>query len=188
MNVPQPEQRSTGANLRGAALLVIDVQRGLFTRPVPIYQSEKLLENICLLMERARQARLPVVIVQHSNANLLPFESEGWQLHPAVCPQEGDLRIHKQHGSAFEKTGLKARLEPARIDTVVVAGLVTQACIRATCLDARRLGYRVVLAQDAHSNYHRQAAQIIQESQAELTAAGVELQPTAQIVTWLAAL
>ena len=38
------------------ALLIIDMQQGLFHGPVSPYQADALLANVCLLIEKARQA------------------------------------------------------------------------------------------------------------------------------------
>lgn len=69
-------------------------------------------------------------------------------------------------------------LDTRNIHTVVVTGLITHGCVQATCLDARELGYRVILVADGHSNYHREAARVIDECHQTLTAAGVELAET----------
>ncbi|NLE75725.1 MAG: isochorismatase family protein, partial [Chloroflexi bacterium] len=54
-------------------------------------------------------------------------------------------------------------------------------CVRATCLDACQLGYEVTLVQDAHSNYHPQAAQIIDEWHRRLSEQGVSILPTQDV-------
>ena len=41
------------------ALLIIDMQQGLFRGPVSPYQADALLANVCLLIEKARQAEVP---------------------------------------------------------------------------------------------------------------------------------
>jgi nicotinamidase-related amidase len=84
------------------------------------------------------------------------------------------LVIRKRHGSAFEQTPLKAQLDARGVTGLVVTGLVTQGCVRATSLDAKKLGYRVILASDGHSNYHKQAARLIQEWNQKLNEAGVD--------------
>jgi aminoglycoside 6'-N-acetyltransferase len=163
------------------ALLVIDVQQGLFQKPTPIYQAAELLQTITALVARARQRRAPVIYVQHSDQkNLLPG-SPAWQLHPQLQPLPPDYLIHKQHGNAFEATDLHAILQSVNVTCLVVAGLVTQGCIRATCLGALQLGYRVILAADGHSTYSRPAAQLIAEWNQKLSALQVELQPAAQV-------
>ncbi len=70
---------------RNAALLVIDVQKGLFERSTPIFNGEQVLENINALIVRARQAGVPVIFIQHANESTLVKESDAWQLHPKSC-------------------------------------------------------------------------------------------------------
>ncbi len=163
------------------ALLVVDVQRELFAKSTPIYQAERLLANVNALVARARAAGAPVFFVQHSSDRILAKGSEGWQLHPALQPSAGDGRVDKLHGSAFEGTGLGAELAARQVDRVVVAGLVTHGCVKATCLDAVRLGYGVTLAGDAHSSYSKDAARQIEQWNGKLATAGVQVRPTAEI-------
>lgn len=44
------------------ALLIIDMQQGLFHGPVSPYSANQVLSNICLLIEKARQAQVPVFL------------------------------------------------------------------------------------------------------------------------------
>jgi nicotinamidase-related amidase len=163
------------------ALLVIDVQQGLFRRPTPIYQAETLLDNINDLVARAHQIGVPVYYIQHSNQKILVKGSPDWQLHPQLHPTKQDGRIHKLYGNTFQDTGLDEALRSRGVDTLVITGLVTQGCVKATCLGGRELGYHVILASDAHSNYNKKAAQIIQEWHEKLSAQAVVLQPTSEI-------
>ncbi len=163
------------------ALLVIDVQQGLFNKPTPIYQDKALLENINLLADRAHQAGVPVCYVQHSDKKALVKGSKDWQLHPRLHPLEGDIFIHKQHGNAFEGTDLEEEMKSRNIDSVVVTGLVTHGCVRATCLGAIKQGYEVVLVKDGHSSYSQKAAQLIEEWNQKLSTASVELALTSEI-------
>ena len=68
------------------ALLVIDVQQGLFRKSTPIYRAEALLDTIESLIERAHAAGVLVVYVQHASDKVLPFGSADWQLHPGCTP------------------------------------------------------------------------------------------------------
>jgi nicotinamidase-related amidase len=166
-------------NLNDIALLVIDVQKGLFEKPIPIYEADNLVENICLLADRAHEANIPVFFIQHSSEKILPKGTDGWQFHPKIQPLKSDRIIPKQHGSAFIQTTLQAELEARQIKRVVVTGLVTHGCVRATCLDAQKLGYKVILVEDGHSSYHRQAKKLIDEWNKKLSQGIVELR-TAQ--------
>ncbi len=92
-----------------------------------------------------------------------------------------DKSIHKIHGNAFEDTILDQELSSRNIDSLVVMGLVTHGCVRATCIGAKNLGYRVILVKDGHSSYSKQAAQLIEEWNQKLNDVNVELRLAAEI-------
>ena len=166
---------------QATALLVIDVQHGLFRKSTPIYRAEPLLNTIATLIDRAHAAGALVVYIQHASDKVLPFGSADWQLHPRLHPGEGDLMVHKQHGNAFEDTPLHAELTSRGIGRVILTGLVTHGCVKATCLGALALGYRVTLAADGHSSYSKDAAQLILEWNRKLNEAETVVAPAAQI-------
>lgn len=168
-------------NQHPIALLVIDVQQGLFKKSTPIYKADELLENITTLVGRAHESDVPVFYIQHSDARNLVKGSADWQLHAQLQPQHEDYIIHKQHGNAFEDTPLEETLRSLHIDTVVVTGLVTHGCVKATCLGARELGYNVILVQDGHSSFSKDAADLIEKWHKNLSARQVEVRPTATI-------
>ena len=65
-------------------------------------------------------------------------------------PLPGEIVIHKQRKpSAFFGTPLAADLIADRADTVVVAGMTTSGCVRATAVDAFQLNFHVVIPQEA---------------------------------------
>jgi len=166
---------------RATALLVIDVQQGLFRKSTPIFRAEPLLDTITTLVERAHAANLLVVYIQHASDRVLPFGSADWQLHPRLRLGEGDLIVHKQHGNAFEDTSLHPELAARGVGRVIVTGLVTHGCVKATCEGALALGYAVVLAADGHSSYSKDAARLVEEWNRKLDEAGARVMPAAQI-------
>jgi nicotinamidase-related amidase len=163
------------------ALLVIDVQDGLFHKSTPIYQAEALLGNIRLLVERAHQTGTQVIYIQHSSDKVLPWGSPEWQLHPSMHLQAEDLLVHKQHGNAFEDTPLDGELRARNIQRLVISGLVTHGCVKATCQGALVQGYQVILVQDAHSSYSKDAARLIEEWNGKLKKEGAELRPARDV-------
>ena len=163
------------------ALLVIDVQQGLFKKSTPIYNAEALLENINLLVHRAHQAGVPVFYIQHSGGSSLVKGTPDWRFHHEIQPQKIDTIVHKQHGNAFEDTNLDQLLQSRDISCLVVTGLLTDGCVRASCLGALKQGYRVVLAEDGHSTYNRQAPQVIEQWNQKLSAKQVELSSSSEI-------
>jgi nicotinamidase-related amidase len=151
------------------ALLVIDVQVGMFTDPAyPPYQGEALLANLSTLLEKARSAGVPVIYVQHSDGSpqepLWP-ESEGWPIHPAIAPQPGEPVVHKKTPDSFYETTLQTELENLGIKRLVIAGMQTEYCVDTTTRQAFSRGYKITLVKDAHSTFdtsNLKAAQIVQ--------------------------
>ena len=164
------------------ALLVIDVQQGLFEYKLPIYMADELLENINNLVKKAHENDAPVVYIQHTNKKHLKQNSREWQFHSAIKPQKRDHHIHKQSGNAFMNTGLAELLHSLGVKQVIACGLVTQGCVRATCLGGLKLGFDVVLANDAHSTTGKTADNIIKRTHKELSEAGVTLLPAEEVV------
>jgi nicotinamidase-related amidase len=158
-----------------SALVVIDVQRALFEKSTPVYGAEALLCNINALIHRAHQQGIPVFFFRHSNQSFLAHGSDGWQFHPALKLDAADILLEKTHGSAFQDTCFHQALQERKISRLVVTGLVTNGCVRATCEDARKRGYTVVLVKDGHSSYQRDAVKIIDEWNERLCAQGIEL-------------
>lgn len=164
------------------ALLVIDVQQGMFGKSIPVYQAEQLLQNINLLIDQAHAAGVSVIFVQHCDNRALVKGSPDWQLHQELHFLGEDAVVLKEHGNAFEKTGLDEELKGRRITTVVVTGLVTHGCVKNSCLGALALGYKVVLAADGHSSFSKDAAGLIEEWNGKLGEQDVRVVPAVEIV------
>lgn len=151
-------------NTSHTALLIIDVQSGLF----PTYRGDELLANISQLLTKAHEATIPVIYVQHSEdhpQSPLRFQSEGWQIHPAIAPRPDETIIHKKTSSSFYKTNLQEVLTERGIQKLVIAGLQTDWCIDTTTRHASLLDYEVTLVSDSHSTEDSDtltAAQIVE--------------------------
>jgi len=168
--------------LNNPALLIIDVQRGLFAKELPIYDEDRMLANINLLADKAHAAKIPVFWVQHCSEKTLVEGTDAWKLHKAFIPSKADNFIRKHHGNAFEDTPLKAELDALHVRAVVVVGLVTHGCVQHTCNGAHELGYDVVLVKDAHSNYNVKARDVINEWNTTLSHDGVvRLESTVEV-------
>jgi nicotinamidase-related amidase len=134
------------------ALLLIDIQQGMFGPDEICHEPERLLANAGGLLVRARAAGVPVFHVQHcEEGGPLAPNTAAWQIRPEVTPRDGEPVTQKLACSSFYQTGLDERLRAAGIDRLVIAGLQTEFCIDTACRVAQSLGYRVTLAGDAHS-------------------------------------
>ncbi len=169
------------------ALLVIDVQKGMFLPPTPAFQEQAVVRRIAGLQARARSGGLPIVHVQHDGGagDVLAHGTPGWAIDPRVAPASGEAVLEKRFCSAFQETDLQARLAAAKIERLVIAGLQTEYCIDTTCRAAFALGYKVVLASDAHTTFDSptlSAAQIIAHHNATLGGPFCELKRADEIL------
>jgi maleamate amidohydrolase len=74
----------------------------------------------------------------------------GWgEIAPPLEPKPGEPVVVKQYASAFFGTSLAATLHAAGVDTVVVSGVSTSGCIRATATDALNHGFRPQVVRQA---------------------------------------
>jgi nicotinamidase-related amidase len=168
------------------ALVIIDMQEGMFADVVEPYRGGEVLERIGKLLERARSSNVPVFHVQHDGGpgDILAKGSAGWPHHPAVAPRGGETVIEKRHSSAFHDTDFHARLTRASVDRLVIAGMQTEMCVDSACRAAAALGYRVVLASDAHTTFDTRvlpAERIVAHHNNTLDGAFVELLPVDEI-------
>jgi len=68
---------------------------------------------------------------------------------PAVAPRPGEVVVTKQYASAFFGTSLASTLRATGVDTVVIVGLTTSGCVRASALDALQHGFVPVVVREA---------------------------------------
>ena len=67
----------------------------------------------------------------------------------ALEPVAGELVVVKQYASAFFGTSLATTLHTAGVDTLVIAGVSTSGCVRATAMDALNSGFRPQVVREA---------------------------------------
>jgi ureidoacrylate peracid hydrolase len=72
----------------------------------------------------------------------------GHEIAPEVAPENGDVVIEKQRSSGFVGTNLDMILRSNRIESIVLAGVVTHGCVFATGLSAMMSDYYVTVAED----------------------------------------
>lgn len=175
-------------SLPATALLVIDVQRAAFdgVRCPPMDAPERLLASTHALLAAAREGQRAIVFVQHGEGAGEPFEhgTPHWQLHESLVPRDGESRLDKRESSSFAGTGLHERLQALQVGTLVLCGLQSEHCVSNTARSAIELGYRVRVAQDGHGTWPwdgRTAAEIRDDVNRRLAAAGAEVEPTAAL-------
>jgi nicotinamidase-related amidase len=148
-----------------SALLIIDVQVGIIDG-LRAYHGREVMEQIYMLLSKARASNVPIVYIQHDGeqGHILESGSEGWKIHPDIKPREEDRIIRKRASDSFFETTLQHELEARGIRHLIVAGCMTEYCVDTTSRRAISLGYDVTLVGDAHTTVDNKlltAAQII---------------------------
>ena len=155
------------------ALVVVDMINGFTDPACPLGSDcpEVVSANVKLLHE-FRQRSLPVyftTVVYHDTnqarvfrqrvdaLNLLTPDSVWVQLDDRLARAPGEELLEKQWASAFHKTDLDTRLRARQIDTLVVTGLTTSGCVRATAVDGLQYDYQVLVPREAVGDRNQQA-------------------------------
>jgi nicotinamidase-related amidase len=129
------------------ALMVIDVQNGVVAEA---HERDAVVANINTLVRKARDERVPIVWVQHSDEGL-EKGSDDWEYIQELTRDEAEPLVHKTFGDSFEGTDLEEVLAEAGVGRLIVSGAQSDACIRSTIHGAFTRGYDVTLVGDAHT-------------------------------------
>ncbi len=158
---------------RKPALLVVDMIRGFTDPACPLGCDcpEVVAANVRLLRE-FHSCGLPVyfttVVYRHPDQarvfrqripalNLLTMDSIWIELDERLTVHGDDELIEKQWASAFHRTDLDQRLRQRGVDSLVVTGLTTSGCVRATAVDGLQYDYPVVVPREAVGDRNPQA-------------------------------
>ena len=150
---------------RKPALIVVDMINGFTDPACPLGCDcpEVVAANVRLLRE-FHSSGLPVfftTVVFHNDEqarvfrsrinalNVLTPDSHWVELDDALEMAEGDVLVEKQWASAFHKTDLDEQLRAAGVDSLVVTGLTTSGCVRATAVDGLQYDYPVQVPREA---------------------------------------
>lgn len=156
-----------------SALLVIDLQVRLVSLAD---DGGEVVGRVVRLIERARDAAVPVCFIQHESRDLVPG-TMGWQIDPRLGCRDDDLVVPKKACDAFHQTELGAALAERGIDHLVICGMQTEYCVDTTVRRAIVEGYPVTLVADGHTtvgNDVLSARQIRQHHNATLDGFGIE--------------
>ena len=144
-----------------SAVLVIDVQKGLFD-PEP-FETDQVIERINIVTQKARMSGCPVLFIQHETAREpLLYNSEGWNLHQGLAVLDEDLKIRKTTPDSFLRTNLEDTLKSKGIKNLIICGFASEFCVDTTVRRAAALGYTVSLVADAHTTHDKAHATALQ--------------------------
>ena len=135
------------------ALLILDMQVGLFHGPDKPWAGEALLDTLNALLTKARTAGAPVFLARHVGPPGSPIEpgSPLTQLLPQLRLAGHEVIFEKTRPNAFAMTGLAEQLKACGAEGVVIAGMKTQYCVDSTCRATRDMGFDAVLIANGHT-------------------------------------
>lgn len=153
------------------ALILVDFVQAYFDENCALYAGvEDALESALRVREHAWAAGIPVIytnVVYHEDGadggvffrkvpvlkNFLVGNPMG-EWPSGLQPADDELVISKQYPSAFFGTSLASSLHSMDIDTLIITGVTTSGCIRATCVDAMSNGFIPIVVADACGDRH----------------------------------
>ena len=122
------------------------------------------VENTARLLSAARSRSIPIIYTtspfrpetgdqpKKSAADESPgfqkWDQRAVQIDERISPHPEDLVIEKESASAFAGTHLIGYLIAHRVDTVLITGCSTSACIRATATDAKSNRFQPIIISD----------------------------------------
>ncbi len=153
------------------ALLLVDFVEAYFDPTCPLYAGvDDALASALRVRAAARSAKVPVI---YTNVVYHPQALDGGRFYQKAQPlksflkgsplgawpkglevADDELVISKQYPSAFFGTSLASTLTTWGIDSVILTGLTTSGCIRATCVDTSSHGFIPIVVRDACGDRH----------------------------------
>ena len=158
-----------------SVLVVVDVQNELVADRRLAPRAGVFLPRVAALLGKFRRRKAPIVHVHyvtepdgrgcmaHHEANKLRRcvrGTPGAAPHPSAEPHSSEPVFAKHSYSAFSAPDFEAYIEQLGVDTVLICGLYSHACVRQTALDALEKRYRVQIAQDAIASYDALHAEV----------------------------
>lgn len=153
------------------ALVLVDFAKAYFDPACELYAGvEDALASALRIRQAARTAQVPVVLTevvyQDGGVNGGRFYEKSKPLHnfikgrktaefaDGIVPYADEIVVSKQYPSAFFGTSLASTLTAGGIDSVILTGLSTSGCVRASCVDSMSHGFRTLVVADACGDRH----------------------------------
>jgi nicotinamidase-related amidase len=146
------------------ALVVVDMCRGFIDPSSPLgFECDELIEANIRLVNKFREKNLPVIFTttlyrdefeasvfrsRLPDLNILKPGSKEISFLETLSPNKDETLIEKKFASAFFETSLANHLNQIQVDSVIVSGVTTSGCVRATALDSLQNNFLTIVAED----------------------------------------
>ena len=157
------ESHSTGIG-DYPALVVVDMCKAFIDSSSPLgFECDELIQANINLINKFRLNKLPVIFTTtiYRNAseasvfrskipalNILEPESDAISFIDDLAPLKDEILIEKKFASAFFQTKLTDSLLKIQADSIVICGVTTSGCVRATAVDSLQNNFPTTIAED----------------------------------------
>lgn len=148
------------------SVVMVDLVRAYFEPGAQLYMGkDDCLASAARILEASRNAGIPVI---HTKVAFTPGGADGGrffqkvgalehfagetrlgEIMPEVAPREDETVLVKQYASSFFGTSLASTLTFHGVDTLIITGVSTSGCIRATAVDGIQHGFIPLVVRDA---------------------------------------
>merc|ERR1719261_1086228 len=159
---PSEAKGGTSVDTKKTAVVFIEYQNEFTTEGGKLHGAVKecmdetgMLKKSSALASKARAAgakvfHAPISFKEDASDKLFTEGSWNADFHPSMQPQPGDVVVQNKKGlDAFPGTDLEAQLKANGIETVVLAGFLTNCCVESTMRTAYEKGFNVITLTDA---------------------------------------
>ncbi len=152
---------------RRPALILIDFAQAYFEPTSPLFGGEgcrSALDSALRMRALAHECGLPVILTEvvyrrggadggvfFKKAPVLSCFLAGSPTQRyaiGLTPRDDEMLVAKQYPSAFFGTSLGPALTAAGVDTLIITGLTTSGCVRATCVDSMSSGFITLVVRE----------------------------------------
>ena len=157
------ESHSTGIG-DYPALVVVDMCKAFIDSSSPLgFECNELIQANINLVKKFRLNKFPVIFTttiyrNPSEAsvfrskipalNILEPESDAVTFIDDLAPSKDEILIEKKFASAFFQTKLIDSLHKMKADSIVICGVTTSGCVRATAVDSLQNNFPTTIAED----------------------------------------
>lgn len=178
------------------ALLIVDVQRAIDDPSWGSDRNNRDAEGkIAMLLARWRERGWPVIHVRHASrepGSTYRKGQPGFDFKPEIVPRDGERIVEKKTNSAFIGTTLERDLREARVERLVITGVITNNSVEATARMAGNLGFETYVVADATATFGRRdyegrwrtADEVHAMSLANLEGEYARIVTTAEVLAW----
>jgi maleamate amidohydrolase len=146
-------------------IVVVDFQNSHVSADYPFGGrplAMRAFDNTRRLLQQARPLGIPVAVcyTAYQSDRDMPYwkiravkekyfhGNDAVKLDPRIVDPEYDYVVCKTGPSIFYETGVQSFFTKQRVDTVIITGVNTSGCIRATAIDSFQRGYRTIVPED----------------------------------------